>query len=358
MAAFVVLLLIPIIIQHGKTNYYRNNNSKWNIYALAFFFSFLVMLVALRHESVGNDTRNYISYFRQYSNLSWKEMDWSSVEVGFVVYNKAISMFVKDSQTYLAITAIITGAMIYPTYRRLCLDASLSIVLFCTMSTFVMMFSGIRQMLAIGVGCIAFEATRKNNLVSFVVCVLIALSLHTSAFMLVFMYPLYHAKVTRKWLYVVFPVLIVIFIFNKKIFMALGILLEKYTRFEATVDQTGAYTVLILFAAFAVFSFVIPDETLLDKETIGLRNILLFSLLLQMFAPLHTLAMRMNYYYIIFIPLLIPKIIACRSERYNQVAIFARYAMVMFFLAYFFVGARNGNNLHVFPYRAFWETST
>lgn len=356
MAAFVVLLLIPIIIQHGKTNYYRNNNSKWNIYALTFFFSFLVMLVALRHESVGNDTRNYISYFRQYSNLSWKEIDWSSAEVGFAVYNKAISMFVKDSQTYLAITAIITGAMIYPTYRRLCLDASLSIVLFCTMSTFVMMFSGIRQMLAIGVGCIAFEATRKNHLVSFVVCVLIALSLHTSAFMLVFMYPLYHAKVTRKWLYVVFPVLIVTFVFNEKIFIALGTLLEKYTRFEATVEQTGAYTVLILFAAFAIFSFVIPDETLLDKETIGLRNILLFSLLLQMFAPLHFLAMRINYYFILFVPVLIPRIIQCRKTEMAQVAILARHIMVIVFAIYFLAVLIPSNPLDIYPYHFFWES--
>ena len=113
---------------------------------------------------------------------------------------------------------------------------------------------------------------------------------------------------------------------------------------------------LILFAIFTVFAFLIPDESQLDAETIGLRNFLLLSLVIQMFAPLHTLAMRMNYYYIIFIPLLLPKIIECRSKRWNQVAVLGRHVMVGFFLLYFFYNASKGGNLHVFPYHFFWET--
>ena len=74
-----------------------------------------------------------------------------------------------------------------------------------------------------------------------------------------------------------------------------------------------------------------------------------------MFAPLHTLAMRMNYYYIIFIPLLLPRIIEYRSRRWNQVAILGRHIMVVFFLVYFFVNASGGGGLNVFPYHFFWE---
>ena len=113
---------------------------------------------------------------------------------------------------------------------------------------------------------------------------------------------------------------------------------------------------LFLFALFAVFAFIIPDESIMDKETIGLRNFLLLSLALQMFAPLHSLAMRLNYYYIIFIPLLLPKIIGCRSKRWGQVAVVARHIMVIFFLLYFFVNIyTRDNNLNVFPYHFFWE---
>ncbi len=58
---------------------------------------------------------------------------------------------------------------------------------------------------------------------------------------------------------------------------------------------------------------------------------------------------------LIFVPLLLPKIIECRSKRWNQVAILGRHVMVIFFLLYFFVSASGGGGLKVFPYHFFWE---
>lgn len=362
MIPFVVLLLVPVLMQHFSLVGGIEKNNKKNTIALTFFFLFLTILVAFRHESVGNDTRNYILFFNQYTQMSWSEIlkgalnfGKEALEFGFLLFNKIISLFSQESRFYITVTAIIVSAMIYPTYKRLCIDPSLTIVLFCTMSTFVMMFSGIRQMLAIGLGLIAYEFTRNKKPIPFILSVLLAITLHTSAFMLIFMYPLYHVKITKKWLYFVVPGLLIVFIFNEQFFSTLTYIIEKYTKYEGSITQTGAYTMLLLFTIFAVFAFIIPDEQRIDKETIGLRNFLLFSIVIQMFAPLHMLAMRMNYYYIIFIPLLIPKIIAYRSKRWKQVAVFGRNIMVVFFFAYFFISASGEGNLHVFPYHFFWE---
>ncbi len=355
MAVFYILLLVPVVLQHftvgGNNVLYEKKNKR----ALLFFFLIFILLAMLRHESVGNDTRNYINVFNNFSGMDWDDVGKESFEFGFSYLNKIVSVFTKEPQVFIAVTAIIYGAMIYPTYKRLCVDPSFTIVLFCIMSTFVMMFSGIRQMLAIGIGFIAYEFTRNKKLIPFIIAVLVAMTFHISAFMLVFMYPLYHAKITKKWLIVVVPALVVVFVFNRQIFSILALILERFTAYDASVSQTGAYTMIILFAAFAVFAFLIPDESLLDTETIGLRNFLLLSLALQMFAPLHTIAMRMNYYYIIFIPLLLPKIVQCRSERWKQVAVVGRHIMVAFFLIYFFINAYGDGNLSVFPYHFFWE---
>lgn len=356
MIVFVVLLLVPVLIQHITIKGHRIPYEKKNQKAMAFFFFFLTVLAMLRHESIGNDTGNYKRFFEAFSNMSWVQVGKEPLEFGFSYYNKIVSLITKEPQVFLAITAIIISAMIYYTYKRLCVDTSLTVVLFSTMSTFVMMFSGIRQMLAVGIGCIAYEFTRNKKLVPFIIAVGLAMAFHTSAFMLVFMYPLYHARITKKWLYAVVPILAVVFAFNKPIFMGLSVIIEKYTKYEGVVASTSAYTMLILFTIFAAFAFLIPDESRLDKETIGLRNFMLFSLVLQMFAPLHTLAMRLNYYYIIFIPLLLPKIIEYRSERWKQVAMMGRHVMVIFFLLYFFLIKINSDgNLNVFLYHFFWE---
>lgn len=354
MGVFYVLLLVPLAIQHLTIGRHSVDLQKKNTQALDVFFILLTILVALRHESIGNDTMNYANTFYGYSGLGWKDVGMQTVEFGFSYFNKIISLFTKSSQVFFGITAAMTFAMIYPTYKRLCVDSALTIVLYVTISTFVMMFSGIRQMLAIGIGFIAYEYTRNKKLVPFIIAVIIAISFHTSAFMLVFMYPLYHTRITKKWLFAVIPILIIVFVFNKTIFAYLSIIVEKYSRFEGELSSTGAYTMLILFTIFAIFAFLIPDDELLDDETIGLRNFLLLSLVVQMFAPIHTLAMRLGYYYIIFIPLLLPKIIECRSERWKQVAVVGRHIMVIFFLVYFFISARGGA-LNVFPYHFFWE---
>ena len=356
MGVYFALLLIPVSIQHFAVKEEKVNYTKKNRLALLFFFSFLTLLIMLRHESVGSDTRNYIDFFERFRRMPWGDVGKDSLEFGFAYFNKIISFFVTDPRVFLAIAAITVSAMIYPTYRRLCTDASLTIVLYCFMSTFVMMFSGMRQMIAIGIGFIAYEFTRKKKLGSFILIAIVAISFHTSAFMLLFMYPLYHAKITKKWLYAVIPILIAIFVFNEQVFLFIINILEKYTKYDGTITKTGAYVMLILFAFFAVFVFLIPEESLLDEETVGLRNFLLLSLIVQMFAPLHAIAMRMSYYYIIFIPLLIPKIIKFRSKRWEQVAVLGRHIMVVFFLAYFFFSAyTKDNNLNVFPYHFFWE---
>lgn len=353
---FYILLLFPLAIQHFTVKDHIIDYQKKNHKSLLFFFIIMTILMALRHESVGTDNVSYIYYFKRFSRLNWNQLGNEPIELGFAYYNKIVSLISKEPQFFLAVTAIISVAIIYPTYKRLCIDSSLTIVLYVTMSTFVMSFSGIRQMLAVGIGFIAYEFTRNKKLLAFIICVILAMMVHTSAFMLLIMYPLYHAKISRKWLIAVIPAIAVVFVFNKQIFTVASTFLEQFTEYDTSISQTGAYTMLILFAVFAVFSFLIPDETRLNSEAIGLRNFLLLSVVLQMFAPLHTIAMRMNYYYIIFIPLLLPMIIEAHNPRWKQIAIMSRNIMVIFFLLYFFYNAYTGTgNLDVFPYRFFWE---
>lgn len=355
MVPFIILLTVPIIIYPFSKNV-KINGYRFEQFPLLFFFVMLTFLVACRHPSIGNDTSVYIYYYGNISRVPWDQIRWGSLEVGFQFYMKLLSMISTEPQFFIAVSAVIVSALIYPTYKRLCVDPSLTIVIFCILSTFVMMFSGIRQMMAVSIGFLAYEFTRRGKWYFFIPTVVFATLFHTSAFMLVFMYPVFHLRLTKKWLFVIAPVIFAIFVFNKAIFSFLAPLLGGITRFEIVLQSTGAYSMVILFLAFTVFSFLIPDDSALDDETLGLRNLLLLSLVLQFFVPLNFLAMRMNYYYIIFIPLLLPRIIKYSSARWQQVALVARYVMIIFFLLYFiYSGFTSPYNLHVFPYHFFWE---
>lgn len=353
MLLFVIMLLAPIAIQHIGTT--EETYQKKNRQAISVFFLILTFLIACRHDTIGKDTTNYIYFFENFAKVGWEKLPTIPVEIGFSTFNKIVALFSTDPRFFLVVMAIFVSILLFPTYRRLCIDPSLTIVLFCVMSTFVMMFSGIRQMMAVGIGFIAYHFTRKRNIVLFLLFAVLAMTVHASAFMLLLMYPLYHAKITRKWLLAIVPMLVILFVFNEQVFAILSLLVAQFTKYDGEISSTGAYTMLILLAIFAVFAFLIPDENRVDEETNGLRNFLLLAVVVQMFAPLHMLAMRMGYYYIIFIPLLLPKIIAVRSERWSEVAVAGRHIMLVFFLIYFVMGMYTGSALNVFPYHFFWE---
>lgn len=357
MWAYVLLILLPILVQHInlKGTPIDISRSRRNYRSMKLFWGLLLVLLMFRHESVGRDLRNYKYIFTMISKSSWSDALWRSAEVGYNFLNKVISLFTNDFQWLIVVTAILSVYCIAKAYLQYTEDSSLSIALFITMSNFVLLFSGIRQSIAISLGFVAFECVKRKKLLSFLIIVIFAMLFHTSAFILLFMYPLYHIKITRTWRIAIVPLLAVLWGLNEQIFGFLSAILMRFTKYDAEISSTGAITMLILFGLFAVFSFLIPEETELDDDTIGMRNLLLFSVVLQMFAPLHSLAMRMNYYYIAFIPLLIPKIIKCRSDRWNNVAIVARHLMVLFFVVYFFLTAPKDNVLDIFPYKFFWE---
>lgn len=356
---YVVLVILPLVIQHmrisGATLYIAKPTEGNNAGALKLFFILLLLMLVLRHETVGVDVKNYKVIFEYIAKSSWERGLARSAEVAYSAMNKIISLLAEDFWWILMICAVLSVGFMADSYIKYSNDAGLTIALFVTMTNFILLFSGLRQAIAISLGFAAFEFVRQKKPLKFVLIVAFSILVHTSAFMLIFMYPLYHVRITKKWLLWIIPALVVLFVFNRPIFGSLTMLLSMFTKYDAEISSTGAYMMLILFSLLAIFAYVIPDDDSLDADTIGMRNFLLLSVALQMFAPLHNLAMRMNYYYMAFIPLVIPRIIRHKSKTWGQVATVARHVMVLFFMVYFFVTAPEDNYLQTFPYHFFWE---
>ena len=155
--------------------------------------------------------------------------------------------------------------------------------------------------------------------------------------------------------------MVAVFVFNAQIFGLLNTVLAQYDESYEAIQSasTGAYMSLILFAVFAVFSYIVPDESKMDAELFGLRNFLLLTVVLQCFAPLHTLAMRMNYYYIIFLPITIAKFVDVPQANMKRIAKIAAVIITAYFLCDFistiYTGYVTGvSALDTVPYIPFW----
>ncbi|WP_298023052.1 EpsG family protein [uncultured Dysosmobacter sp.] len=367
MLAYYILCLLPLVVcgleqNHGIVIKMNDDRKTTNALGLSFFFFILTLLLALRSIDCGVDLKNYKYYFNSYGNMSFRELvDVNrnyDVEIGFRLFVKVLQVVSNDFQWFIAATAVLSVLPIWWLYKKNNAASALTIVLFLSVAPFSLYFSGIRQVLAMAFAVPAYQFSKKRKKTGFILSVLLATLFHQSAFIMLLLYPVYRAKITKKWLYAVVPFMIVVYVFNEPIFNWLLRFLVG-TRYETyTMARTGAYGMLLLLAAFsAIAIFVTSDsDKALSDEIIGQRNILLLSTCLQFFVPLSTVAMRMNYYYMIFIPMIIPKLLNSSSKRHWDAARLIYVVMTMFFLANFIKSMyTSADILQVFPYIPFWQ---
>lgn len=376
MFPYLLLIFVPLLFSFlSFSSSFTEYNGKWSVSLgkkreilehsclIPVFFIILFVLLSAKDISIGKDTEHYRHYFVLYSSVTPQYiLENAEEDILYWLLNWLIGQFTDSFQVYLAIISLLTVLPIAYIYGRDRKHGFLKIIIFMNMSNFVMLFSGLRQALAVSVGLIAFECVKKKHLFRFLLCSLIAMGIHHSGFMVLTFYPLYYFTFKRKHLWFIIPSILLVFIFNKQIFTWATNLLNQLLgdKYLAEIDETGAYTILILFILLAVFAYIIPDEKKMDKEMLGLRNFLLAAVLLQCFAPVHTLAMRMNYYYIIFIPILIPKVLCSVKDNLKDVAGIAKAVLVLFFLLYYlitaYISCQTGQSaLNTYPYVPFWK---
>ncbi len=339
----------------GKSEYIRSNNL-----ALIVFFTLLVVILAFRAPTVGRDLLKYKYYFDKYGALPIKELWKIEPEMLYKPLNWLISKLTGNYQWLLVVTSFITVLPIAYVYCRDRHYSMIRIAVFVNMSTFVMLFSGLRQSIAMAIGMLAYQAVCDKKPIRFCLLVALAFLFHQSALVLFIMYPVFHFELKKKHLWVIVPCMLLIFIFNRQIFSILQAFYMLLGGQSGEIVSTGAFGSLLMFTALAVFSYLVLDEAQADKETIGLRNLLLVAVAFQCFAPLHSLAMRLNYYYILLIPLAISKVFKYPALRYRQVAKIGEWVLCAFYIALFVWTIYRSyvtgvSALDTVPYIPFWR---
>lgn len=361
MLAYVILVGVPLLylcVLQGIRSTYRLDEIPYRGSVLKVFFGIYFLLLALRSSAVGTDAANYISKFAAASNMTWSAwLGRGTSEVGFAFLTKLVSTFTDNEQVYLAVVAAFILFPIAHLYSRESEDPMLTMVLFLSLPMFGMFFSGFRQSIAIAMAVPAYYFTRNRKKLKFVITVFAAMLFHQSAFILFLLYPVYHMKLTRKMLIWIVPVLLAVYLFSDRIFAVLLVVLSQlYEEQIWEIEATGAYSMLLLFVLLLVFCYIFTDEDSAETDVIGLRNILVLSVVLQCFASVNTLAMRMNYYYLLFLPLLIPKVIR-RAKGKNALTCKIINAVFCVYFLYYFLNQAYGqkSGFQIYPYVPFWE---
>ena len=360
MAAYFVLVGVPAILTVLLSSL-KYKREKIDECVINSFFIIWLLLLVLRSETVGVDLPVYKYHFFNYSRLGWTEIIkgifTGRYEAGYLVICKVLSYISKNFHIVKALCAMVSIIPIWKLYRNEGRYGFLTIVTFINVSPFVMYFSGLRQAMAMAFVVPCYYFCKNNELKKFVLTVFVAFLFHKSALIMLCMYPVYHLqlKKTVHLLYLL-PLELFVYVYNVPIFRLLLTFMEGkyYDRYVGSIGATGAYAVTLLLTVILIYTYFIPDKELLDKDTIGLRNVFTMSVFLQVFSAASTVAMRMNYYFLLLVPLLISKIIRCGNKNYRDLIKLSIICMVVFFTVYYFYGAYTDTDiLQVYPYVTF-----
>lgn len=369
MIPYIALLFIPLFIQsilsisrkkirigaHDKT-------ISADDVALPTFFVLFFLLLVLRDDTLGRDLPNYSYIFRSYGGMALRNILANPREIVFKLYCWIVYNCIShDFQVFVAVTACLSVAPIAYVYNQDKNHGYLKITVFVNMSTFIMLFSGIRQGLAMSSGMMAYQALKDHKTGRFYIWAIVAMFIHHTGFLTFLLYPLYKMRLQKRDMVWIAPWIVAILVFSRQIFNFLAALIGNYDEsYAAVAESTGAIASFILFILFSIFCYVIEDETQMDEEAFALRNILTFAAVMQIFASLNPLAMRLNYYFILLIPCALGKAMRCVKPKYKQVAQLGELVIAAYF-TYLFVSSTYRSyitgisTLDTIPYIPFWK---
>lgn len=355
MFPYYLLVFFPLLCSFLFSS---KDKQKGNRIGIVLFFVILCLLLILRDESVGCDLIHYHAIFNDIQYYSFKEtlLGIGDYEPLFLLYTRICGLISNDFQFYLAITALLSVFPVAWFYRKETESVVLTIALFLVFNFFRFYFSGIRQGLAILFAVPAFVLCSRKKIIPFIMIVIVASFMHRTALLMLFMYPLYHLKLNKKALFLVLISVLIVFLFKEQLFrLIIPFMDERYQEVYGEIEVTNAYMMSLLLLLLVVFSFVVADESKLDKDTKAMRNFLVLAAILQQFSSVNSVAMRINYYYLLFIPILIPKIIHNSNPNLKAFSKISGFVMSIFFIFYYFLGALTGEDIvQMYPYIPFW----
>ncbi len=319
------------------------------------FFLGCFCLLACRHVSIGTDTARYVWHFRRISDVSWEDIrTYRDGEWAFFVLCKLISDAGGNERTLLAVAAILCVLPVMLLYVTRTSSPSLTLSMYPVLPIFMMSFSGLRQAIAVALAAPVYCAAVKKQWWRALVWVALAVLFHRTAAVLLFLIPAVHIRLRRRHLPVLCMLYVGVYAARRPLFSLCLRILGEAERYDEITD-TGSISMILLFVICLFIAFLIPDERALDEESKGMRTLLAIAVLIQLFSTVHPLSMRMNYYFILFVPLLMGRVLSAKGQLAPSLAALWRAAMAAFFVIFYIIRIMESDSLGIYPFRPFWK---
>ena len=190
----VILALFALTLLNARDR--KNNNYFYVAVAIAFIFT------AFRAPVVGADTYNYVRFFTGES--IYYTTDKREFEPLFTAYNAILKVLLfKSGFLYMIVNAFLSLLPIYVLVKHNAYSKTLSVFWFFLMTTGILYFVALRQMLSLAIilgGVIYVQRNRPYKFAVFILLGVLAYFMHTSAIYVIPVYLLcYFIPMKHRW---------------------------------------------------------------------------------------------------------------------------------------------------------------
>lgn len=331
MAFYLVFLLILLLLSLS------NNSNRFNQRLFYGCICVIAIMSAFRDDTVGNDTHNYMVLFDNIRVYPIKAFTFR-YEIGYVIFNKAISLFTSNAQWLLIITSLFIWISVCRFFVNYSDRPSLSLFFLITIGLYAFFISGIRESMAIAICLFAFPLIQTKRPILFIITVLIASTFHISSLIFIPAYYLYNNKMSLKMKSIVVLVTIsTTILFDRLLILAVK-WFPRFNSYLTTDYNNGTIRLASVLNALLVFGLYLICQYFINKDgnstDEGYNNLLLFGVALLIASFSFNLLDRLANYYTIFLTITIPNIL---TKSITKTKITCLVIIVYVFIAYFMI---------------------
>jgi hypothetical protein len=275
---------------------------------------FLVM--ALKAPLLG-DYKRYVENFYTTSYSTIKHMAAYKGEIGFHAFTKAITYLTNNPSIYLAITSAFICILLGIYIDRFAASKIYAVYFYFTIGLFAFSMAGLRQVMAMSICLLGYEAIKKKRLLQFIIIIGVAFLFHKTAIFFLPAYPI--ARLQWKWrnLLLVFTAYGMLILSYKKLISYLFVWLG-YQNFNVSSPGNGEiFTAILLF--IGILAIINKDRLLqADRNNIIFINLHCALVLMWFFRFVAGIVERPSFYYLYATIILLDQIFSLEFEEVTK----------------------------------------
>lgn len=332
----IVYILIGALIAIWGALLYREEKPGRGLFPI---FLVLTLLAGLRGD-MATDHKTYTNFFDRMANSDWQTVFTGeyTMERGFAVLCKLISIVADSHVLYMLVIAIITIGLYTLSYKKSAKIPWLAMVMFFAIGDYFDSFNIVRNVLAAAICFFAittYASGEKKSFWKYLLLVLLASMLHTSALVMIPMYFVLKIRFTLKTLVTYAGIGAASFVLLTRIaskfmewFSRYEIYdQEKYDKYVVNINAVIPTIGVFLFVIICIYFFKADIDLNEDNNRIAMHGLTL-TLMFMILATQMYLAYRFAHFFKPFVAIAAVNTIASLKSSKNKSIIIGAVSLV------------------------------